>query len=377
MNLSSAKLKQANRKKVFLEIYEKKAISKNSILENLKLSIPTITQNLKELENEGLIIQEGYFKSTGGRPATIYKSNEKACIAIGMDLQPNSIEIASIDMYGRIIEKDSLSITFTNSDSYFKTLGSFVNEFIHRSEKHSSTVLGVGIAVPGIIASDENHMLYSQVLKTSDFTLSDLAKYIETPRCHFYHNAESGAFAEIWHGKIDGSALMLFLDNCLCNALILNGKVYQGILSSGTIEHMVLHPGGETCYCGKKGCVDAYCSASGLSRMMKQDNLDEFFIDLRNGDSEAGRIWSKYLEELALAIDNCRMIIASDVILSGMLQKYLTSEDFEILKSLSMSKTTFKNADFNITNGVCGRNAIVIGAAIPLMKEFLHSCKLP
>ena len=64
-------------------------------------------------------------------------------------------------------------------------------------------------------------------------------------------------------------ALMITLDNCLCNALILNGKVYQGYLSSGTLEHMVLHPNGKQCYCGKKGCVDSYCSAASLIRMTR------------------------------------------------------------------------------------------------------------
>nr|WP_321297337.1 ROK family protein [uncultured Sphaerochaeta sp.] len=373
MSISSAELKQANRKRVFHEIYEKKIVSKNSILSNLSLSIPTITQNLKELENDGLIIQKGFFKSTGGRPATLYKCNEKMCIAIGMDLQPNRIDIASIDIYGKIINKESLHITFTNTDPYFKKLGHFVNEFVDKSKAYCPTVLGIGVAVPGIIAPDGNHMLYSKVLKTSDFTLSDLVKYVEDSRCHFYHNAESGAFAEIWHGKITGSAFMLILNNCLCNALILNGEVYQGSLSSGTIEHMILHTGGETCYCGKRGCVDAYCSVSGLSRMMKQDNLDEFFIDLRNGNSESERIWNKYLEELALTIDNCRMIVACDVILSGTLQKYLNSEDLEKIKSLIVRKTTFKSAEFNITNGVCGSNAMVIGAAIPLINKFIDT----
>jgi len=371
MSISSTELKQANRKRVFLEIYEKKLVSKNSIVTSLNLSIPTITQNLKELENAGLITQGGYFNSTGGRPATVYKCNEKACVAIGMDLQPNNIDIASIDIYGRIIEEDSLIITFTNSDSYFRTLGWFVNRFLARSREYCPTVLGIGVAVPGIIASDGNHMLYSKVLKTSAFTLSDLVKYVEETHCYFYHNAESGAFAEIWHGRVTGSALMLILNNSLCNALILNGEVYQGSLSSGTIEHMILHNDGETCYCGKKGCVDAYCSVSGLLKMMKQDNLDEFFIDLRSGSSEAERTWNNYLEELALTIDNCRMIIACDVILSGTLQKYFIREDLEKLKSLILSKTTFKSADFNITNGVCGRNAIVIGATIPLIKNFI------
>lgn len=375
MNFSSTVQKQEKRSNIFIEIYQNKTVSKNTIVKNLNYSLPTISQNLVALENSGLIIKEGQYQSTGGRPATVYKCNENARLAIGIDLHPSNIEIAAINIYGTIVHENSIDITFTHSDSYFRALGSFVNNFLtdvcQKSKKNN--ILGIGIGLPGIIAPDGNHMLYSEVLKSSEFTLTDLTQYIEDIPCYFYHNAEAGANAEIWHGKITGSALVLTLDNCLCNALILNGKVYQGDLSSGTLEHMILHTGGESCYCGKKGCVDSYCSASALRKMMRQTTLDEFFIDLRKGDKESETIWKRYLSELALAIDNCRMIIACDIILSGLLQKYLIENDISLLKSMILKNTTFKSADFNITSGNCGRKAILIGAALPLIHRFISS----
>lgn len=373
MNVSSKLLKQEKKKKIFMEIYKNKAVSKNTVLKKLNYSLPTVSQNLVELEKAGLIIREGHYQSTGGRPAVIYKCNKNTCIAIGIDLHPSGIEIAAINIYGEIICESSIYITFIHSDGYFKAFGNFVNKFLKSDEILDCNILGVGIGLPGIIAPDGNHMLYSEVLKYSDFTLSDLTRYVEDVPCFFYHNAEAGAHAEIWHGQITGSALMITLDNCLCNALILNGKVYQGYLSSGTLEHMVLHPNGKQCYCGKKGCVDSYCSAASLIRMTKQSTLDEFFIDLRNGDKESEIIWYSYLHELALAIDNCRMIIACDIILSGLLQKYIIKEDLRKLKSMIMDITTFKSADFNITSGNCGRKAIVIGAALPLINSFIDN----
>lgn len=373
MNISSTILKQENRKNVYKEIYNKKAVSKNIILRDLNLSLPTITQNLEEFEQSGFIVKEGQYASTRGRPATIYKCCDNARIAVGVDLHPNNIEIAAINLYGEIVSEDSTNITFTYSDSYFQAFGSFVNAFVSKlCDNPREKILGLGVGLPGIIGADGNEMLYSEVLRTSEFTLLDLTQYIKDVPCRFYHNAEAGAFAEIWHGKLTESALVLTLDNCLCNALILDGRVYHGKLSSGTLEHMTLHPNGRQCYCGKKGCVDSYCSASSLRKMMKQTSLDEFFIDLRSGDSESVQIWDNYLSELALAIDNFRMIIASDVILSGLLQKYITKEDLSILKSKVMEITTFKNLDFNISIGNCGRKAIVIGAALPLIHQFLE-----
>lgn len=373
MNVSSTILKQENRKKIYAEIYKNRMVSKNTILKNLNFSLPTITQNLEDLEKEGLILREGRYQSTGGRPAVIYRCNENARLAIGLDLHPNSIEIAAINIYGIIVKESSMNITFTHSDSYFMMFGEFVNDFLNTICDLSGTrILGIGIGIPGIIAPDGNQMLYSEVLKSSEFTLSALTEYIKDIPIHFYHNAEASAFAEIWNGKIKDSAFVLTLDNCFCNALILNGKVYHGSLSSGTLEHMTLHPGGEPCYCGKLGCVDSYCSASAIRRKMSQTNLDEFFIDLRNGDKKSMEIWDSYLSELALTIDNCRMIIASDIILSGLLQKYITNEDIKILKEKILEITTFKSPDFNISIGSCGRKGILIGSALPLIESFLE-----
>ncbi len=372
MNISSTLLKQENKKKIYTEIYRNRTVSKNTIMKNLNFSLPTITQNLEELEKEGLITKDGQYQSTGGRPAAVYRCNPDSRLAVGIDLHPNSIEIAAVNIYGELVREDSTYITFTHSDAYFRRFGEFINSFLNSFENTPrSRILGIGIGLPGIIAPDGNEMLYSEVLRSSEFTLSDLTKYIEEIPIHFYHNAEASAFAEIWYGKIKDSALVLTLDNCFCNALILNGKVYHGMLSSGTLEHMTLHPDGKPCYCGKKGCVDSYCSASALRKRMKQTNLDEFFIDLRNGDDDSLNIWDNYLSELALTIDNCRMIIASDIILSGLLQKYITPEDIKILKDKILTITTFKTLNFNITIGNCGRKGILIGSALPLVEQFL------
>ena len=46
---------------------------------------------------------------------------------------------------------------------------------------------------------------------------------------------------------------------------------------SGEFGHMVIHPEGRKCYCGKKGCVDAYCSALRLADM-EDGILEKFFV---------------------------------------------------------------------------------------------------
>ena len=144
---------------------------------------------------------------------------------------------------------------------------------------------------------------------------------------------EAAARAEIWFWQDVDDAIYLLLNRNIGGALIIGGRVYEGKLySSGTVEHMCLHPGGRPCYCGRRGCVEVYCSAGALEAQAGMP-LPEFFRRLRAGSGPERALWRDYLQELALAIDNARMVVRSDVLLGGHLQAYMTPEDLALLRT--------------------------------------------
>lgn len=281
------------------------------------------------------------------------------------------VNLAIVDLHGSIQKDASIYKTFVNTPHYFKTISTWINEQIADFTSDPSSVLGITFAIPGIISPDKVHITYSEVLHTHDFSLEDFSRHLNYP-CAFLHDAEAGAQAEVWHGKPVNNALCLFLSNYFYNALILHGEVMTfSDLSSGTIEHMMLHNEGQQCYCGKKGCVDAYCSALSLMRRIGSNDLDRFFINLRSGDESAVTLWDAYLDDLALTIDNARMVVGCDVLITGLLHKYFIQEDIQLLKQKVIDQTTFKSAAFDIRLGFCGKKGVLLGAAIPLIKEFL------
>ena len=85
---------------------------------------------------------------------------------------------------------------------------------------------------------------------------------------------------------------------------------------SGEFGHMVIHSEGRTCYCGKKGCLDAYCSALKLAGL-EEGNLSAFFREMESGNEEYKRIWEDYLQDLAIAVDNLRMCFDCEIVLGG------------------------------------------------------------
>lgn len=85
---------------------------------------------------------------------------------------------------------------------------------------------------------------------------------------------------------------------------------------------MTLYPGGRECYCGKRGCLDAYCSAQRLSSLT-EGKLDRFFEKLRQGDKECAQAWAGYQADLVTAANSLHMAFDCDVILGGYVGGYL------------------------------------------------------
>ena len=86
-------IKKYNRKIVYQLIYQAKQITKQEIAERLKLSLPTVSSNLLELEQADLIKKEDINESTGGRKPLAISIKEQSRIAIGVSILKEGITL--------------------------------------------------------------------------------------------------------------------------------------------------------------------------------------------------------------------------------------------------------------------------------------------
>ena len=141
------------------------------------------------------------------------------------------------------------------------------------------------------------------------------------------------------------------------------------------IEHIILYPNGKECWCGKRGCVDSYCSSNSLV-LRSGESLEQFFEGVRNGKERNVNIWREYKEDLALVIDNLRMMVCCDVLIGGVLEKYMTDQDFQEIIDRIESITTFKTIPPRFYRGHYGEKAAVNGAALTYIIKWLGSEQL-
>ena len=371
--LTTIALKKINRSKIYQYIYRSKLTSKLQIVQDLQMGLSTVSQNLNLLENEGLIEKNGYFDSTGGRKANAIQIVSDFKISIGVGILKNMFHITAIDLYGNTICTDTIPLTYSNTAAYYQQLTDKVKDFIEKNQYPEDKILGVSIATQGITSPDNTTVIYGNIMNNTGMRLKDFSRHLPYP-CHLEHDSKSAAFLELWnHPELD-SAVVFLLNRNLGGAIITNHQIHQGCsMHSGTIEHICINPDGPLCYCGKRGCLETYCSANSLEQASGM-TVKEFFPLLREKKSpQLIQIWEDYLNHLAFAMKNLNLVIDAPIIISGYLAPYFTEEDTDYLLEQINSMTPFKLEEEQLLVGTHGQYTPAIGAALFYVEKFIQS----
>ena len=369
--VNSIEVKKINRNAIYSFLYMRAPISIQEIAYSLSMSLPTVTQNIKELHERGLVIETGLFESTGGRKAKAISYNSTAKYAVGLDITRNHVGIVVIDLSARVIKNLRKQFPFENTEEYFKGVGDLVNNFIAECQIESGNILGVGIALPAILSDDSRTVSYAQVIDFEGGSIESFEKFIPY-KCTFSNDANAAGFAEMWGNKIEESVAYLSLNNSVGGSIIIGKNIYNGQNQrGGEFGHMTIVPGGKTCYCGQKGCVDTYCSARILSEST-DGNIAEFFNLLRLGQEPQKKIWEEYISHLVVAINNLRMLFDCKVILGGYAGAYM-DEYLDELRERVAKYNTFEPDGKYLHVCKYKLETTAVGAALLHIEDFIKN----
>lgn len=369
--LSANEIKIKNRQLIYQYIRSKHHVSKQDIVIALQLSLPTVTQNLDYLKKQGLVDTSHKITNTGGRNATAFSYVKDAKVAIGMYLTANHVSAVAINMSGEIINIVRERVKFNlDSDEYLKKLGEMI-ETVKEKAKIGDNLLGVGIALPGIISSEGDQVVYGLTLNFTGKKLQEIAKYIPY-KCRLFHDSNVTGCMEAWVNKELKNGFYISINNSIGGSLIVNGAVYEGnTKKGGEIGHMTIVPtGGERCYCGKSGCFDTVCSTQVLTKH-SDGNLEEFFYLLKSGNDKIQKVWEQYLDYLAMAIHNVRMLIDGTIIIGGYLGEYIGDYIEELYTRVDQRNPFGDKAKDYLIECKYKKEAVASGAGIYFIEEFI------
>lgn len=363
---NSIALKKANLNLVLREMYDKKRSTILDLAKSLNMSIPTVTTCLKEHLDKNLVKISSESLCTGGRKSKVYEFNALSKIALGVKLLKESAEICATDLYGNVLREDVLLKQFKDERGYYEAFAAWIGNFVSSLPYDKKDILGITIALQALVSDDGKSVYYSELLKSSEIRLEKFSSFIDLNVC-LMHDLEAAALFESYERRDLKNAIYFVLNKNFGGMLILNSALREKGFpyAIGTIEHMSLDLNGEQCYCGRRGCIETFCSADKLKEKIKPLSFKKFFFLVRSGDEKALRIWDEYLYYLSLAINNVRLIIDVPVLLGGYLCQFLDDEDVFKLSKMANDSYPFKKKEgVKIIKSRYADDAIKLGAAL-------------
>jgi len=372
--IGANEIKTKNRRMIYEYIRKRGAVSKQEIVVDMQLSLPTVTSNLGYLTKQGLIDTSGKIKNTGGRNATAFSYIKNARMAIGVDITANHITAVAVNLSGDIVSMERRRMDFDlESDAYLREIGAVVECVKNEAQIADESLLGVGISVQSLISDDGEHIKYGMALNFAKRTREEIAVYVPY-RNRLIHDSYAAGYRETWTNREFQNAFYISLSNSVGGSVIIDDAIYEGNThKGGEIGHLVVVPeGGDLCYCGRRGCFDTVCKAGKLADYT-DGSLEEFFRVLDGGDETAKKLWDQYLEYLSCAIHNVRMLFDGMVILGGYVGAYVGKYMDDICERVDARNPFGDRAKDYLVECRYKVEASAAGAALFYIDEFLEN----
>ena len=208
----------------------------------------------------------------------------------GIDLGGTTVKLAWFNELGQLLEKWEIPTRSQEGGKYIlPDIAAAVNAYLEKKGVARENVIGLGIGVPGPVSKD-GVVNKCVNLGWGVFDIEQQLRDLTGMKVKAGNDANVAALGECWMGGGKGysSLVMATLGTGVGGGIILDGKILYGARgAAGEIGHMVLdRTETESCGCGKKGCAEQYCSATGVVRMtkrfMQQDGRDSSLRKLEN-----------------------------------------------------------------------------------------------
>jgi predicted NBD/HSP70 family sugar kinase/biotin operon repressor len=340
-----------NRRIVLEAIRANGPTTRGRIAEEIGLTVQTVSNIIRELEEQGYILSEKEEPRGRGLPPATLRINPEGGYAIGIYITPLGIDAALINLSGEIIGSAHRTAARTTPDEAFTLIGAMVKEL--RALRHGVRMLGVGLSLPGPFGVDSMSFVGpTTMVGWNNVELRERLSEVTGLPAFIESDMAAAALGERLYGRGADFAdfYYLFVGVGLGGIMVHEGVAQRGAWgNAGEISHIPVVPDGEPCPCGNRGCLERYVS------------LDAF---ARRGLSEAAYAdaVSPQLRAALVTIEN--LFDPETVILGGIAPESLTAELARVAAELPNSVSARRDRKaprLILSNG--GPHTVLRGAA--------------
>jgi glucokinase len=265
---------------------------------------------------------------------------------IGVDLGGTNIAVGVVNDKFKIIKKGSVPTKAEReADEIIRDMADLALRLLGECSLSVADVEYAGISTPGTAVRETGVVVYANNLPFMNYPLAaKLSEMTGIKRVLIENDANAAAKAEAVAGAARGAkfSVMITLGTGVGGGIVIDGDIYSGFNSAGAeLGHMVIEKDGRPCSCGRRGCWEAYSSATGLINLTKdkiaecrekgiETSMEELiehdlsktsgrtaFTAKKNGDKVGAEVVDEYIDYLACGLTNVVRIFHPDVLSIG------------------------------------------------------------
>ncbi|MDE5943172.1 MAG: ROK family protein [Clostridia bacterium] len=251
---------------------------------------------------------------------------------IGIDVGGMTVKGAVIDGSGALIAEGNVPTVLGDVAQNAASLVTMLTE-----KAGGVKIDGIGIGCAGMIDSEAGTVVFAGNLDLKEYPLAERVQRETGLPVKITNDANAAALGEakFGAGKHYKDSIFVTLGTGVGGGIVIGGKLYEGYKSAGAeIGHMVIERGGDLCTCGRRGCFEAYSSATALIRRTKwameedagskmwtsctsQTVTGKTAFDFADCDYSAKQVVDWYIDRLACGLVNLANIFRPQVIMLG------------------------------------------------------------
>jgi len=312
-------------------------------------------------------------------------------VAIGIDIGGTSIKGSLVNDQGKVGEVFNIPIIKGQSqETTINRLITATEEYINKLP-NKNDIEGIGLGIPGSIDSKAGVVTYSNNLEWEDLHIVEMFKKRFDYPIKITNDANAAALGEATFGagRVYKDVIMITLGTGVGSGIIIDGKIYDGLHGKGAeIGHSSLLIDGVPCNCGRRGCVEAYCSSTALQRQIKEgmekdkssimwelakkyDKISSriVFEAEQLGDKAAIEVLDKYIMYLGETMLNiCNIFRPDCIVLSGGIANQGENLTSRLIRYCEKYEYGFPRSEATIIKiAELGYNSGIIGAACQIL----------
>ncbi|MFS0862940.1 ROK family protein [Fredinandcohnia sp. 179-A 10B2 NHS] len=373
----SAYIKKINRSLIIQKIIEHGLISRADLSKITGLNKATISVQVADLLQEGLVYETQQEHNSVGRRPIMLSINENAGYVLGIDLDYKSIIYTVSNLKGKPVSVNEHKVDTEDYDYIIKTIIKNIKVFQLEYSNHPYGIVNVVIGIHGTVnKKDESIRFIPRYKWHQKHIKEDLQKELNIPIL-VENNANLSAFAEkVFKHHQSNNLLTVILTSGIGSGMIIDGELHKGFHGyAGEMGHMIIYPNGEACKCGNHGCWELYASEpyllSKLETELQQTKITISDVEtlLQTNHPVAKSYINQYLNYVSIGLNNIINLYNPETIVINSRILSIYPEAIEIIKSRLISSVSEYG---EIVLSELGNDSCVLGACALGIQHFLE-----